>query len=813
MRLLELTARNFRGFGPAPVTINLDYELALLYGPNGYGKTSVAEAVEWLFYGSTKRRKRGEAYSASEYSGTFANAHAVGATQVAARVRFADGRELTLMRQIASSSRSEESATYIDGNRAEFSTLGLNVQDAVYPVIVQHGLQTFIHSRPKERRDAISAALGLDELTALKTALDGARKSFQTSPPSAVVEARNRLRTLAQPLGQIPEAAKTAVRWQKPVPEIDRSKDIFALAQAAKSLTSSSSDDIPALTDALKLTRIEAERSVFDTSKLPPPSVLLALAEQMTRECDAAQPTFSALDGAIAARIAAMAAAYSAERLAFWEIGLKIAPEGEECPMCEAPTLTAEQRILIQTRLDNAQEARARAQALDQAIASTRRRIQQIEATAPRPPTFAENDRIFLHGLMVGAETVLEDFLGRLDSFAAAAHRFEEARIATTNYLDGLSTRLSSGLQAPEVIEDQKRVPGGMFEAAREFAEAIRDYADGAHAFQTLIAARVSSTDIVKRIDAVLAALMADAEFRTIEAYDRVLAESKTLMQAAEAFLQRKQAELLGQRGAEVQGWYDMLNPGADVAFAGMEPGNDQLKLHAQSFGVRMSAAANLSECQMNCLGLAVWMMRATTPGSPFSFIVFDDPIQSMDDDHTEAFIGSVVPKLLDEHGKQVIVLSHVERITSRLQELCVGRRTKLYHFDGYSKDGPSITVPVRLHKLVSEIKGLANGNDANREYAVDRLRVLVEQIVREIHVKRTGNPAPPAYNDANPGDLLKLFQTIPGTTPEEHNALRDTVGFASPAHHTPVGYTPPLKTNILPHLDRLTGLMKKYNL
>jgi len=75
MRLVELTVRNFRGFGTSGDPIRLDRDLILVYGPNGFGKTSLAEAIEWLFYGSTKRRLHGEEYSKAEYAGTYANAH------------------------------------------------------------------------------------------------------------------------------------------------------------------------------------------------------------------------------------------------------------------------------------------------------------------------------------------------------------------------------------------------------------------------------------------------------------------------------------------------------------------------------------------------------------------------------------------------------------------------------------------------------------------------------------------------------------------------------------------------------------------
>jgi hypothetical protein len=95
----------------------------------------------------------------------------------------------------------------------------------------------------------------------------------------------------------------------------------------------------------------------------------------------------------------------------------------------------------------------------------------------------------------------------------------------------------------------------------------------------------------------------------------------------------------------------------------------------------------------------------------------------------------------------------------------------------------------------------------------VDKLRKLVEQFIRELHLKQTGQPAPPQYDSAKPSELLDLFRQIPDTLPEEHHRLKDTVEFAAPAHHQPSGYSVPLRTNITPHTDRLRTLMTKYKL
>lgn len=814
-RLLDLTASNFRGYGATPTTVNLDSDIILFYGPNGFGKTSFAEALEWLFYGSTRRRKRGEVLSATEYGGTYANAHGGQPVEVSARVRLADGREVTLTRRMTDPAASENSVTLIDGALGDFTTFGLLVPDAVYPVIVQHGLQTFIHARPKARRDAISAALGLDEMAAFKTAIDGARRSFQGTPPRPVVEARNRLRLLAPLLADVPETAKMAARWAKPTADIDPAKDIPALVKAARRLGGAKSDDPATLIAALTAARREAERAVFDLTKLTPTSDMAACIQRLLRERGSAAEALAALGKAVGARVAVVAAAHAQERLAFWQAGLAQAPEGDECPMCEAATLTAERRLALRMRLEAAAHLLARTQELQVSVGVAKRHLQQVAQVTrmlPRPELSLE-DLGFLKALLTDESDVLNGFMGRFDAVETAWRQYDAAYDAMATHVHSLVTRLANGLQAPEVVAEQGALPTAVEAAVVALAEALTGYQTGWDGFTKAVGARVSSNTEVKRLDALISALSADREMRAITAYDAVLDQSKALMQEAEAYLQKKQVELLGARGDEVRGWYDLMNPGADVGYDGMEPGTDHVKLHARSFGVRMGAAANLSECQLNCLGLAVWMMRATTPGSPFGFVVFDDPIQSMDDDHTEAFIGSVVPQLLDGHGKQVIVLSHVERVVTRLRELNKARSLRVYNFDAYSAAGPVITTEVKLKKLISEIKTFADGNEAHRTMAVDRLRVLAEQFIRELHAKVQGVPAPAEYDNAKPSELLKLFRTIPGTLPAEHDGLKDTVGFADPAHHTEVGYAAPTKANILTHLNRIECLMRKHGM
>ena len=809
MRLLKLTIRNFRGFGNAVTTIPLAGDLLLFFGPNGFGKTSLAEAIEWLFYGSTKRRQQGDVYSRSEYANSFANVHGGSPTEVAATIQLG-GREMVLSRRLT---QGENSETLIDGAVAPFSSIPIAPIEAVYPVVAQHGLQTFVHSKPKDRRDAICAALGLDELTILKNTLDTARASFQRTPPRTVTEARRELAANAQVLLQLPETKGLAKRWGASPLVLDMPADHDTLLAASEALTGQECADSQTALTNLREKRWAASRSVFDAGKLIPGEGAL---DSIANELEGARNELIAVERAIAAVVAAIASSYSTAFLELWQKGLELSPSGDECPMCEEETLTADKRAALVKRLADSADRLAKNAELTAAVNTAKGRIQratgQISEFGVEVLEAKEVEQI--KRLFTGQEQALEEFLAQSKAFNATRATAKETLDAANTFLDTCAAQLDDADNAPRVVAESGRIKDSVGLLGESTGRAFGSYAEAWRTFEPRLAMLISSDEFIARIDAVGKSLKAEPQMRLLDRYDSILKETQELIRVVESEMQRRQGALLTTRGAEVKDLYDRLNRGANVVFDQMEPGTDSMKLHATSFGTRMSAAANLSECQLNCLGLAMWLMRATTPSSPFAFVLLDDPVQSMDDDHTEAFITDIVPLLLDQHGKQVIVLSHVKRITERLRELNGSRQVKLYHYESYEREGPTITEQVKLQQLLAEIRGAARGNEQNRKFAVDRIRVLIEHFIRELHLQVMGVPAPsPQYDRASAKELLPLFRTITGTTQQEYVSLQDTMRFCDPAHHTQVGYSVPVQSNIQPHVDRLENLIKKYGL
>ena len=71
---------------------------------------------------------------------------------------------------------------------------------------------------------------------------------------------------------------------------------------------------------------------------------------------------------------------------------------------------------------------------------------------------------------------------------------------------------------------------------------------------------------------------------------------------------------------------------------------------------IEVDALRVFSESQVNALGIAAFITRAKLLGH--QMLIFDDPVQSMDEEHFKTFARDLIPQILGE-GFQVILLTH----------------------------------------------------------------------------------------------------------------------------------------------------------
>lgn len=813
MRLVRIKPSYFRAFGDSD-WINLDAGLVVLFGPNGYGKTSLAEAVEWLLYGKTKRRERGEALSQRDYQGSYRNAHApvTSPTFVEAVIRLPDGTEHTIRRTLQLMARNAEtSQTMVDGHTAPLSTVGFSDDEVFNPIVAQDSLQDFIHSKPKERRDKISAALGLDPLVRFKTAADRARTRFQNDPSAAVRVGQIELRRIIGTMQHGPGMRTLAARWSANT--FDLNADATELQQAALDVLGLTTGDWPAITDQLQRTRADAVRCVFDDAPIRVAQDLKGRLAEVENSRAATVQDIPAANQAFNRLIESTVSQYSQAQLRLWESGLTIydPQHPDVCPLCEEGTLREAKRTELRQRIDRSANYSTALRALEEQGQSVAEAIRSLsELAGGLLPTFlSDPQKTSLQGLFQDNPLTANVFLATHDSVRTA---IELSQQTLSQVAQSMETLHNLAAHADTVATARQILMGlevTINQGVQSASSAARQYTAAYEVFKPHLEGRIASNATVREIDGLLAPINGWHSVEVVEGYVRLLAELLVVIRQIEAHIQAQQAALLATRGQEINDWYDLMNPAASVRYSRMEAATDNLLLWAETYGVEVNAVACLSQCQLNCLGLSIHFVRALTTGTAFVFLLLDDPVQSMDDEHTQALIIDVIQELLNRN-LQVIIFSHVQGLADQIWETYYNLQPLRLRISDYQQTGPVVEIAETLQQAISRAKMLAAGNEDNRRLAVKVTRRSVELLIRALCLQ-TGTQSPPSNAMAH--TMLPSFRSCPGTNPQQAQGLQTTITFSNPAPHTQVGYAVPTQVQIRPHIDRIEQYAQTFGL
>ena len=148
-------------------------------------------------------------------------------------------------------------------------------------------------------------------------------------------------------------------------------------------------------------------------------------------------------------------------------------------------------------------------------------------------------------------------------------------------------------------------------------------------------------------------------------------------LKAAEAWLKGAHQQLREQRFApiadQVQAhWLDLRQSSSvqlgELHLEGTGTSTQRrLSLDVSIDGEPGSALGVMSQGELNCLALSLFLPRARMAESPFRFIVIDDPVQAMDPVKVEG-----LARVLDSvaRDRQVVVLTHDDRLPQAVRRL-----------------------------------------------------------------------------------------------------------------------------------------------
>ncbi len=649
IRALEI--KGFRAYGKEVQRFEFNGLITLFYAPNSQGKTSLAEAIEFLLTGKTIRREM-IASAKREFSEALRNAHLSVDEDVlvAAEIEDASGDvyriDRRLIRDYSSRGSCESELKINDNTTSDLTAIGVQLSEPPLeaPVLLPHTLRFVISASPQGRADYFKALLEVSDLEAIRNALFEAKKRIAEPDGGDAVSLYMRCSSHSD-YGTEIELLKSRAPTRSTVEEI---------LSNALTLILAGHGEAPGGFDTL----LDAAKKILEQQRATEfPINQLQAREQpswgIRREVQSVLEAYLKAKKAIDEEVARLL------RL-FEEVlkipGLSSTEEAIDCPVCETPTALTPERIRsIREKVKaNAQYAKHRNEAeqlLSDLHNAASAAIMQAEAALPQAMKWQEEERSLYQKTISELPTDRADSL--LSPWSAALSRLQQAQenlqheagalqellgdIELDNLDEGSIKEIYKKVtQTSEAFERLIRTIEGYREVAGPLLGALRqevDHRAGMEGWQDLI-------DLCEKREDLLTWLIETTAYR--ETQNEIEKAIQEIDLAKAQVLDDKFYELSG----EILRWWNLLRPDEPTSFHSVQRGGTgrryvDLKAALGSESVFRDAVAVFSDSQLNALGLAAFLAR--TVREEVGFVVLDDPVPATDKEHRAYFVNMVI--------------------------------------------------------------------------------------------------------------------------------------------------------------------------
>ena len=806
-RIKSVDVRGFRAFGLSPQPLAFSSDVAVIWGPNSQGKTSLAEAFEFLFTGSIVRRDL-LASAKDEFAGTLRNVHLQETDEVFVEIEIEhDGEPHRVRRTLLSDYAKKgncETKLEVDDQLADesaFQGIGVKLSQPplAAPVLMQHTLPYVFSAGPKDRSAYFKALLDVEDLDRFLETVEshGVELGEPLEPVLRDLRSCSAHEAMREPLAPL-------------LREKDRSLDVEqALSAAAAGLLKEAGVDLPDGAQA-RFAAVEKALHSRQTETFP-------LADLGIRDLD---PWVLQNAGLAAAtkKLEEQRTKVDAEierLIPFFEAALSVeavgkATDSQQCPLCEDGTLSPERVSAIRVKLQETKEfqraeasARSALTGLSNALRGARDGVERALPPFMRSSSTQRKERGFhvararrLAG-SDGHESVSQ-WLAATRSILRARRALHMQVVEVTASLSTLSSKLSSLDNA--VYEALREPVDRVVELRAELDQTAASYKE---AEETLLAvlpsavAKESQTEGWQDLIDLRAKLGAlDSALTEWEARCRVQRELERAVKALKEGMGEVLDEKISSISDDVELWWNLLRPGEPTFFSAVKRRTKaartidfkaSISAHAdRSNAETRDAVAVLSYSQLQCLGLSLFLARATRERT--GFIVLDDPVLAGDEDHRPYFIHSVVPKLVEE-GVQVVVMTQDQSMLKDLSNLFAHLDIDCFQVLRDPMNGTSVNKTSNgLEALLARIQPyLNNVHPEPRKTAAELVRDAAERFCKELLVKdrRAKGDASALVSDYDKEVLQSLITKVrPLLKPDEPGKLETIRVNMNPGKH-----------------------------
>ena len=755
-RLRSLTVKGFRAYGAAEQTLNLPADIAVVWAPNSKGKTSLAEAIEFLLTGHIARRAL-MASSQDEFVDALRNAHLPPAHQVyvAATIIGLDGASHQVKRVLTADYAKKQdckSSLEIDskpGSEADLATLGVSLSQPplAAPVLAQHTLSYIFSVRPQDRATYFKALLEVTDLDDLRNDIAGL--SAELAPPVDPLLTKFTALLGVAALGPVFSVLGSTI---PDLPALTVRLD--AGAQALIAAAGAQVPTTPAERLASVARLLDERRSktfplgAFKYTPLPAWS-------------DPLSSTWAALDNYIQER--AKIDEGTRQLVALFDEALKLpaiagATDAVDCPLCETPgALTRERVLAIRTHVANAagfttaetavRSALGQLAALPIAVATAATNVLPGVVKQARSKRSADGFTILRLRTLLHeqADSLIPLWLASLTTLLRASRTVHHAA-AAAKALVAIQTSSLSALDPPAL-----RVAFAALSSARDSLRlAVETYAGPAQALASALASVIDLQSDTAGWQDFLDVVQEPAALRNGLIEARARAKVLKELEAALKQIDKAKAAVLDDKFAEysdvIQTWWERLRPDEPTFFSAVQPRRGAKRTIDFKAGLSANpdrsapkmrdVIAIFSQSQLHSLGLALFLARAQHEGS--GFIVLDDPVLSSDDDYRVHFNSTVLEELR-KLPIQTIVLTqdHAAWEDIEIRHRHLGISMAQLYIDSPQTGTVIENTSDTLMAKVNRAKSLAKGGhpDVRKECGI-QLRDAGELFCKEILVK-----------------------------------------------------------------------------
>ncbi|MBW1738367.1 MAG: AAA family ATPase [Deltaproteobacteria bacterium] len=711
MRLKKLTIRGFRGFCDEQ-PIELDSNVILIYGLNGSGKSSFTEALEWLFFGEISRQRLSRCRSEYQHEEYLRNLFYADKVNPFVEVEAKIGSVSRIIRKEITDGGIKH---FVDGNEVpDFSELDLNLESYFRPMLAQTEIKALVDTEQKDRWEQLSSILGQDELTRLREFLITLRnsKKDQTYKQAeskwlaiiSEIEESEELKDLISPI---------------------KNRDLENLGKTLQNLTSSASCDLGVI-----IKKIRSQEKLLLNSELGGriSDISFGDSDGFMAFLNESKGLLTKLEGHC---IAATKGGHDHKYLDFLEAGRGYVRE-DICPFCLANTLTQERLKSIKTDLINRETAKTAMESftvINSKLKSWKGNIRN------RAESFYASETglkvIFQKLTSIGEDSLATEVQLFLKEVKDEINKLRKSLDTAIDLYTGYLDRTYFHKERVDK-QDRDRIEEAIKQAVANRAELITRWENVKQSLSEKIpiSGGIDQGEIRKWLLLEKVAVFFSGSGLFLRQFD-ALQKIGSIQAKLETFEKAEVMRLLIKHADEIKAYYNRLNRGEDIQFVGIEVKGGvrrQAKLKAEAFGKDVNPVTFFSEAHTNSLALSIYFPQRVDRNATWQVVILDDPVQSMDENHSQALIDILVDIA---KYKQVIVLTHSKSFYRKMSARMHYLRPLTYLFYNNDDKGPQIQLDQgETSACVASIEGyIKKGDMRSLETASHLLRKAIESI------------------------------------------------------------------------------------